>query len=241
VVRFAPVTVTHAWPLTETHERGLDSRGYRFTFSDGLSAPGVLLQSAVRPQNGGTTLLISDSGRASMWAEAANDVGRGQRVLVLDPLWFGENIPVAEDGVSGMTQMVNAVGARPLGLDAAQVAAVARWLQEDSIDGSRTPGARVMAPKRAAAPVRVVTNGPRGETVAVVSAALVPELYSSVEARHGIASLADVFTHPLDIHEAQVMMCLDLYRYFDFNTLGLIAAPVKIDLSGKDAEPIFWK
>jgi hypothetical protein len=35
-------------------------------------------------------------------------------------------------------------------------------------------------------------------------------------------------------------MCLDLYRDFDFNTLRLIAAPVQIDLAGKDPEPIFW-
>ena len=89
-------------------------------------------------------------------------------------------------------------------------------------------------------PVRVVTSGPRGETVAVVSAAIVPELYSSIEARHAIASLGDLFTHPLDYHDAQEVMCLDLYRYFDFNTLSLMAAPVKIDLAGKDPEPIFW-
>ena len=239
VVRFDPVTVTHAWPVSETHESGLKSRGYRFEFSNGLSAPGVLLESAARPENGGTTLLISDSGRASMLVEAANDVNRGQRVLVLDPLPFGENIPGTGDDLSGLAQMVNTVGARPLGLDAAQVAAVARWLQEDAIDGSGTPGARIMPPSHLA-PLRVVTNGPRGETVAIISAAIVPELYSSIEARHAIGSLGDLFTHPLDYHDAQEVMCLDLYRDFDFNTLRLIAAPVQIDLAGKDPEPIFW-
>jgi dienelactone hydrolase len=240
VVRFAPVTVTHAWPVSETHERGLESRGYRFEFSNGLSAPGVLLESAARPRDGGTTLLISDSGRASMLVEAGNDVNRGQRVLVLDPLLFGENIPGTGDDLSGLAQMVNTVGERPLGLDAAQVAAIAHWLQEDAIDGSGTPGVRIVSPNHAAAPLRIVTNGPRGETVAVVAAAIMPELYSSIEARHTIASLGDLITHPLDYHDAQVMMCLDLYRFFDFNTMRLIAAPVKIDLSGEDPEPIFW-
>ena len=47
-----------AWPISATHERGLESRGYRFEFSNGLSATGVLLESLTRPQNGGTTLLI---------------------------------------------------------------------------------------------------------------------------------------------------------------------------------------
>jgi len=240
VVRFAPVTVAHAWPVSETHEKGMESRGYRFEFSNGLSAPGVLIESALRPRNGGTTLLISDSGRASMTVEAGNDVGRGQSVLVLDPLLFGENIPGPEDDLSGYAQMLSTVGERPLGLQAAQVAAIARWLQADSVDGSATPGARILAPGSAIAPLRVVTNGPRGETVALVSAAMEPKLYSSIEVRHGIQSLGDLFMHPPGYHEAPELMCLDLYRDFDFNTLSLIAAPVNIDLSGKDPEPIFW-
>jgi dienelactone hydrolase len=240
VVRFAPVTVTHAWPISETHEKVLETRGYRFEFSNGLSAPGVLIESASRPRNGGTTLLISDSGRASMAVEAGNDVASGQRVLVFDPLLFGENLPSSADDISGYAQMLNTIGERPLGLQAAQVAAVARWLQADSVDGSATPGSRISAPGRAVAPLHVVTNGSRGETVALVSAAMVPELYSSIEVRHGIPSLGDLFLHPPSYDEAPELMCLDLYRDFDFNTLSLIAAPVHIDLAGKDPEPIFW-
>jgi dienelactone hydrolase len=240
VVRFSPVTVTHAWPLSETYERGSESRGYRFEFSNGLSAPGVLVESTVRPPNGSATLLISDSGRSSMAVEAGNDVARGQRVLIFDPLLFGENIPGGEDDLTGFAQMLNTIGERPLGLDAAQVAAIARWLQRDSIHGSGTPGARIAPSDLAVAPLRIVTNGPRGQTVAVIAAAIAPELFSSIEARHAIASFGDLFTHPPDYHEAPELMCLDLYRDFDFSTLRLLAAPVKIDLSGKDPEPIFW-
>ena len=69
---------------------------------------------------------------------------------------------------------------------------------------------------------------------------MVPELYSSIEVRHGIRSLGDLFTHPPGYHEAPELMCLDLYLDFDINTLSLIATPVNIDLSGKDPEPIFW-
>jgi dienelactone hydrolase len=240
VVRFSAVTVTHAWPVSETYERGLESRGYRFEFSNGLSAPGVLVESTVRPPNGGATLLISDSGRSSMAVEAGNDVARGQRVLIFDPLLFGENIPGGEDDLTGFAQMLNTIGERPLGLDAAQLAAIARWLQQDSIHGSGTPGARITPSNLAVAPLRIVTNGPRGQTVAVTAAAIAPELFSSIEARHAIASFGDLFTHPPDYHEAPELMCLDLYRDFDFNTLRLLAAPVKIDLSGKDPEPIIW-
>ena len=78
-----------------------------------------------------------------MAVEAGNDVDRGQRVLVLDPLLFGENIPGSVDDLASYAQMLNTVGERPLGLEAAQVAAIARWLQADSVDGSGTPGSRV--------------------------------------------------------------------------------------------------
>jgi hypothetical protein len=49
--------------------------------------------------------------------------------------------------------------------------------------------------------------------------------------------LGDLITHPVDYHDAQVMMCLDLYRDFDFNTMRLIAAPVKIASHAKIRSP----
>jgi hypothetical protein len=69
----------------------------------------------------------------------------------------------------------------------------------------------------------------------------VPELFSAIEARLAIPSFGDVFTRPLGYKEAPELMCLDLYRDFDFNTLSLIAAPVKIDLLATDPESIFWQ
>jgi dienelactone hydrolase len=243
VVRFAPVTVTHAWPVSATHEKNLVTRSYRFEFSNGLSASGVLLESSVRPQNGGTTLLISDTGREAMSIEAGNDLDRGQRVLVFDPLFFGDSVPGTTDrpATSLISQMLNTVGERPLGLEAAQIAAIARWLQEDSIDGSATPGNRNPPPSPAAEPLRVVTNGPRGETAAIVSTAIMPELFTSVESRNAIPSLAEIYKRPLSYREVPDLMCLDLYRDFDFSTLTLIAAPVKIDLLAKDPQSIFWR
>lgn len=243
VVRFSPVTVTHAWPVSATHEKDLESRGYRFEFSNGLSASGVLLESTKRPPNGGTTLLISDSGRASMAVEAGDDIDRGQRVLVFDPVLFGDSVPGTADHpyISNLSQMLNTVGERPLGLEAAQIAAIAHWLQEATTDGSSTPGARVTPPSPVTAPLRVVTDGPRAETAVVVSAAIMPELFSSIAARHAIPSLDSVFTRPLGYREAPELMCLDLYRYFDFNTLSMIAAPVQIDLLAKGPESIFWR
>jgi hypothetical protein len=63
-------------------------------------------------------------------------------------------------------------------------------------------------------------------------------LFFAIGARLAILGFGDVFTDPLGYKEAPELMCLDLYRDFDFNTLGLIAAPVKIDLLARDPESI---
>jgi hypothetical protein len=196
----------------------------------------------VRPENGGLTLIVADAGRASEIDEIGNDVDRGQRVLAMEPLFFGENITGTPEqpGTSNYAQMLNAVGERPLGLEAAQVAAVTRWLQEGRIDGTSTPGAQIAAPVGARSAVRVITSGPRAETVAVVAAAMEPELFSGIEAHKGMASLGEVYTRPMSYEQAPELMCLDLYKDFDFNLLTRMAAPVKIDLKAQEPESIFW-
>ena len=93
VVRYAPVTVTHAWAISATHEKGLESHSYRFEFSNGLSATGVLFRSITDPETSPTTIMISDSGMPSTVVDVADAVDRGQRVLVLDPLFFGAELP----------------------------------------------------------------------------------------------------------------------------------------------------
>jgi len=88
--------------------------------------------------------------------------------------------------------------------------------------------------------MQVATQGPRSETAAVVAAAIAPELFSTIDAHHAIHSLADVYTKPMTYEEAPELMCLDLYRDFDFSMLTAIAAPVKIDLLAPEPETIFW-
>ena len=115
-----------------------------------------------------------------------------ERMLVLDPLLFGENIPAPRDDLYGLPRCWNTVGETATGSEAGQVAAIARWLENDGVDGSATPGSRATAALDAA-PLRVVANGLRGETVALVSAAMMPVFIrrgSSV--RHGLASLGDL-------------------------------------------------
>jgi len=145
VARYTPVSVTHAWLINSTHENKVESHAYRFEFSNGLSATGVLFQSvAAAHENEAvvipTTILMSDLCMASTVDDVANDVSRGQRVLVLDPLFFGENFPGPNArSVAAYAQMLTGIGQRPLGLEAAQITAIVRWLGENLDHGSATP------------------------------------------------------------------------------------------------------
>ncbi len=240
VVRYDPVTVTHAWPINATHQKGVESSGYRFEFSNGLSATGVLFRSITAPENAPTTILISDEGMPSTMVDVANEVDRGQRVLVLDPLFFGDNSPAPHSRVVQFTQLLSTIGERPLGLEAAQIIGMVRWLAKDLDHGSPTPGTLAANEKMSVPSVRIITTGPRSETIAMVAAALEPELFSQLDARKSIPSLMYAFDHPLKYDEAPELMCLDLYSDFDFNILSAIASPVKVNLSATAPERIFW-
>ncbi len=242
VVRYAPVTVTHAWAISATHEAGVESHSYRFEFSNGLSATGVLFRSVTVPENSPTTILISDAGMPSTMVDVADEVDRGQRVLVLDPLFFGQNVPdKRRSRVAIFAGLLDALGQRPLGLEAAQVNAVVRWLGKDLDHGSATPKNYETHRGKPVPGVRIITTGLRSETVAMVAAAIRPKLFSKLEARESISSLEYAFSHPLTFDEAPEVMCLDLYRDFDYNILAAIASPVKVDLSAVAPRRIYWQ
>jgi hypothetical protein len=178
---------------------------------------------------------------ASTVDDVANDVSRGQRVMVFSPLFFGDNLAAPNArSVASYAQMLTGIGQRPLGLEAAQITAVVRWLGENLDHGSATPHSGEADGIKAVPPAHVVTTGPRSETVALIAMALEPELFATLESRKSISSFGDIFEHPAVYSEAPEMMCLDLYRDFDINTLTLTASPVVIDLSSTAPQRIFW-
>jgi hypothetical protein len=240
VTRYQPVKVEHASVIDSAAAKGMETYAYRFEFSNGLSATGALFRSLESADDAPTAILISDEGMKSMAEDVANLVSSGKRVLALEPLFFGQNIPGTGDlGVSSYSQMLNGLGERALGLEAAQVAAVAEWLNTGLQHGSVTPGT-AFAAKKPFRQIDLLTSGPRSQAVALTSAALEPQLFSSVVARHSIPSLDYVLEHPLKSGEVPELMCLDLFRDFDFDVLASLAAPVKIHLNAADATPITW-
>ena len=240
VTRYQPVKVEHAMVIDSLAAKGIESYGYRFEFGNGLSATGVMFRSLSTANDAPAVIVISDEGMKATADDVANLVSSGKRVLALEPLFFGQNIPGTGDlGVSSYSQMLNGLGERTLGLEAAQLVAVAEWLNTSLQHGSPTPGS-ALAAKMAHGPIALLTTGPRSQALALTSAALEPQVFSSVDARHSIPSLEYVLEHPLKYGQVPELMCLDLFRDFNFDVLAILAAPAKVRLNVPESTPITW-
>jgi hypothetical protein len=91
--------------------------------------------------------------------------------------------------------MIATTGERPLGIEAAQLIALADWLH--------------------AAQVRLETRGIRSQVIARVAAALKPGLFREIVTRDGMKSLRHLLDAPVEYQAAPDLFCLDLYKQFD--------------------------
>ena len=140
-------------------------------------------------------------------------VNRGEQVLALDPLFMGETVPQKPDPTD-WELLVATTGDRPLGIEAAQVIAAAKWLR--GISAQRQ--------------VRLETNGIRSEMVGLAAAALEPALFSEQVSRQAMSSLGFLLDAPVSFRAAPELFCLDLFRDFDIDRLVALAAPTQVTL-----------
>jgi dienelactone hydrolase len=216
IVRYRPVTVKRPWPEFNTFDNQVESVSYRFEMSNELSATGVWLKEIPTPGHAPLTLVLNDKGVHAAGEEAwgrvpevADRIERGEQVLALDLVFTGDAAPHEP---TKYTNMINSLGERPLGLEAAQLIALARWAKE-----------QWNAPR-----VRLESTGMRSQVVSLIASALMPDLFSAVEIHGGMRSLRYLFDNPVTYGEAPDLFCLDLYRDFDLDQLAALSAPTKI-------------
>ncbi|MBN1442941.1 MAG: acetylxylan esterase [Planctomycetes bacterium] len=154
-----------------------------------------------------TVILVADAGRASLAAEVEKRLETGERVLALDPFYLGESRITDRDFLYAM--LLAALGDRALGLQASQVAAVARWLKS-TLDG---------------APVRVAAHGERSSLFALVAAAIETEAIDSVELRGSMGSLREIIERNLSVNQAPELFCFGLLETFDIRDIAALVAP----------------
>ncbi len=207
VVRYHPVNLDFAWPIANTYGGGLKTVGYRFDFSNGLSADGELLKAITIPDNAPWTLVLNDAGRRASRALISDRVNRGDQVLAADLLFTGDAAP-PKFYYPLYDRMLATVGDRSMGIEVSQLIRIAWWLQQRS--GNRRG--------------RLETTGIRSQAVARVAEALQPQLFSDVVVHEGLRSWSEVFKRPVRYQDAPELFCLDLYKEFDLDRLAEIAA-----------------
>lgn len=217
LVRFHPVTVSHAMLISNAHHDQVESVSYRFEMSNGLGATGVWLKDTPTTNPAPLTIVLNDAGKkgasTQLWGrvpEVGDRMERGEQVLVADLLFTGDDAP--SEPTHLFSEMLAAVGERPLGMEAAQLISLARWAQSQ------------WAPSR----IRLEGTGMRSQVVSLVASALEPHLFSQVVIHDGMHGLSYLLEKPVTYEEASDLFCLDLYKQFDLDRLAVVAEPTTV-------------
>ncbi len=227
ILRYQAASLVRPWGAATTKRKGVETRSYLFEMSNGLSANGVWLKAVASPETAPVTLVLDDRGKSAAGAEVAERVNRGEQVLALDLLFTGDAARVRDSEtpdpgnrpwtpLATCIQVFHAVGERPLGLETAQLAELARWMRQRSGRGQ----------------VRLESRGIRSQVAALLAAALEPEMFSEVVVRDGMASLGYLLEKPVEFHQAADLFCLDLYKEFDIDSLAAMAEGARIVNTG---------
>ncbi len=153
-----------------------------------------------------TALLISDTGRKSEAAHARALIEDGYRVVAIDPFYFGEGKVAEHDYLFAL--MLGTVGERPLGIEAGQVIAAARWLS--ARDGR---------------PPVVATSGPRTALIGLTAAALEPKAIAGVETFTPPTSFADLLESGQEFSARPEAFCFGLFEAFEVKDIAGLVAP----------------
>lgn len=158
------------------------------------------------PSASQVVLLLSDEGRPAVAAEAARLVAEGKRVLVMDPFLLGESKIVTRGFLFAM--LLAGLGERPLGLQASQIAAAARWL---ACCGQS---------------VTVQASGRRTGLAALVAAALEPKI-ERTRIQGGLRSLRQILEENLMVDAVPEFFCFGLLEQFDVPQIAALGRNVE--------------
>ncbi len=214
VVRYQPVEMQDVLTTAMSKNRDLQSISYLFQLNNGLSANGILFRSILQSSDTApVTILLNDDGRAASADVALQRFSRGEQVLALDLMFTGS--AWKNEYPFLFAEMLDAIGERPVGMEAAQLIRISRWAAQRS----------------GTSKIRLEVAGMRNQAAALVAAALEPQLFSEVVVTDGIRSFSYVLEKPVTFMQAPELFCLDLYKDFDIDSLVAMAAPVTVHSS----------
>ena len=218
LVHYKPVKVDQPWYVANTSHSTVESISFRFMLSDGLSATGVWTKSTWTPETAPMVVMVNDKGRPGVneqvgdhVPEAGNLVETGKQVLALAILFTGDANPLKDD-IGSFGYMMTAVGAPPLGLEAAQLIAITEWAKQ----------------RWHPSDVSLESSGYRMQLVSLVAGALQPRLFRSIAIHQGIHSLGELLDKSVSSDDVPDVFCLDLYKDFDLEILKTMAEPAQV-------------
>jgi dienelactone hydrolase len=211
LVRYKPIALEHAWASTNTKNKGVETKSYQALFANGLSAAAVWAKAIVSPAGAAATIVLNDKGKKAAANVVSDRVNRGDQVLAADLIFTGDAAP-KQDDLEEYPLLLATTGERALGIEAAQLIALARWLKKDL----------------GAASIRVDSSGIRNQVVVLIAVNLESGLFSEIFIRDGMRSLKHLLDAPVKFESAPDLFCLDLYKQFDIDRLAKMAEPVKV-------------
>jgi hypothetical protein len=211
LVRYKPASLEHAWALTNTKNKGLETRSYQFLFTNGLSAAGVWAKAIISSNDAPATIVLNDKGKKAAAGLVVDRLNRGEQVLAVDLLFTGDAAP-NQDDFEEFPLMLATTGDRALGIEAAQLIALAQWMKKSF--GSQK--------------IQIESTGIRNQVAALIAAGVEPTLFSQVAIHDGMPSLQYLLDAPVKFEAAPDLFCLDLYKEFDIDRLAMLAEPAKI-------------
>jgi len=205
IVRARDFTVRAETAGTETLA-GRPVTRWRLRMDDAWTVPVVEIGARDAKE---TVLVIADGGRAAAVASVRQHLDAGRRVVAVDPFYLGESHPQPASLAYLWALFVGAVGDRPVGIQASQLRAVARWLRDE----------------RGAGAVTLAASGPRSSLAALVTAGLEEEAIGALELQGSLGSLKEVLEQGTPFAGGPEYFCFGLLERFDVPQLAALAAP----------------
>ena len=242
IVRYSPVALKHAWPVSSTYDEGFETLSHRFEFNNELSATGVWLKTSTTPKNAPFAIFLDDSGKPPDWDVLSTHLKQGEQVLTLNVIFTGDASPdtpadrwkIPEVYTELFTKqhdipnvqgwrlsrppsalyglLLAASGDQPLGLQTAQLIALTNWLRETT----------------ASPRFSLDCTGIRSQVTALVASALEPRTFGELKIQQGMQSFSYLSAKPVKYQEAPDLFCLDLYKEFDIDSLAQLAEPTEV-------------
>jgi hypothetical protein len=162
---------------------------------------------AVQARPAGTTILLADEGKATLGGTVAAHLDKGERVILVDVLFTGECLS-NKDVLWQHVMMVHATGARVLGVQAAQIAAVAAFAREEL----------------SARKVGVHAKGWNAAVAALAYGALHREGLARLTTEDAPESFKALIGQRVDYKKCPALFCFGLLREFEVSDLAALCS-----------------